>query len=156
MNPDADSNADPNQHANHWLDQLSPTDLEALGHSLRPIDPSLMKDDGDHPGQRIWYQGREPYFDVIFTTHNDQITWFQFTLRGQVVFWNGRENRLQTGETEELDVPPMLAYYAATKTIRDGANLNRRLVKIAIAVLQARAQDPLCQRMVPLLQTAIA
>lgn len=155
MNPDADFEATLTEGANHWIESLSPEDLAALGHSLRPIDPTLMKVGDVSQGKRLWYQGREPYFDVVFETEDDIITWFQFTLRGKVVFWNGREKRLQTGETEELDTPPMLAYYAATKTIRDGANLDRRFVELAIAVLKARDGDSLCQRMAKILTTAL-
>ncbi|HEY9880511.1 MAG TPA: hypothetical protein V6D29_18780 [Leptolyngbyaceae cyanobacterium] len=134
--------------------QLNPQEIQALGQSLRRIDSGLMKGGDEETGQRIWYQGGEPYFDVVLETACQDasdapecINWCQFTLRGKVLLWRRDPARLQTGETEEMDIPPMLAYYAASKTIRDGASLNRAFVDSVTAILQSRPDDPLLLQM---------
>jgi hypothetical protein len=92
--------------------------------------------------RRVWYQGNEPYFDVTVEMLGETITWFQITLRGRVISWRP-PNYLHTGETDELDVPPEVAYYAASKTIRDGAQIDWSLVAAIQAILAQRPEDPL-------------
>ncbi|MBD0337427.1 MAG: hypothetical protein ICV62_18220 [Cyanobacteria bacterium Co-bin13] len=147
-----------------WIAHLSEQDIQALAQSLRRIDTGMMKA-GSQAGHRLWYQGKEPYFDVIFELVSqadfqhlsdeaipDSINWCQFTLRGKVLLWQRQPSRLQTGETEELDVPPMLAYYAASKTIRDGARLDEVFVDLAQQILQARLDEPYLYKMGQILQ----
>ncbi|MDB9527282.1 hypothetical protein PN498_14880 [Oscillatoria sp. CS-180] len=126
--------------------KLEESEITALGASLRPINPGMMKPtEGDTAKKRIWYQGNESYFDVTAEAIADQITWFQITLRGKVVSWRSPDY-LQTGETDEMDVPPDVAYYAASKTIRDGAAINWPLVETVQAILAHRPEEtPLTQ-----------
>ncbi|MBF2035614.1 MAG: hypothetical protein IGR92_09055 [Leptolyngbyaceae cyanobacterium T60_A2020_046] len=137
---------------------LDPTTTQTLGASLRPINPSWMKAEQDEDGthQRLWYQGREPYFDVIIEKTGDTITWFQITLRGRIVSWHKTRSHLLTGETEELDVPPEIAYYAATKGVRDSASVNWSLVKTFQAILAAQAEDPTLSQLAALLADQIS
>lgn len=166
-----------------WPHNLDELHIQALGQSLRRIDTGMMKAGEAQVGQRVWYQGQEPYFDVVLQVHQngagaiapepapefpgaslpassqptsvpsadraiaDGILWCQFTLRGKVLLWSRDPARLQTGETEEFDVPPMLAYYAASKTIRDGAEVDRAFVHLASRILKSRLDDPLLQAM---------
>ncbi|HEY9762300.1 MAG TPA: hypothetical protein V6D07_07220 [Trichocoleus sp.] len=135
--------------------QPNPQEIQALSQSLRRIDTGLMKGGDKKTGQRVWYQGGEPYFDIVLETACQDISapfpncinWCQFTLRGQVLLWRREPAGLQTGETEELDAPPMVNFYAASKTIRNEASLNRDFVNLATAILKSRTDDPLLLEM---------
>ncbi|MGD1860875.1 MAG: hypothetical protein ACFB0E_12995 [Leptolyngbyaceae cyanobacterium] len=117
------------------------SELSALGRSLRLISNHLMKPaETSADKRRIWYQGSEPYFDLQLEIFNHKILWLQITLRGKVLSWRS-PNYLQTGETNELDVPPDIAYYAASKTIRDGAAINWPLVQAIETMLASRTDD---------------
>ena len=123
--------------------QLDESAIASLSASLRAINPNLMKSaEGTPDKRRVWYQGNEPYFDVTIETLEKEITWFQVTLRGKVISWRPPDH-LQTGETDELDVPPEVAYYAASKTIRDGEKINWALVKSIQAIMAQRPDDDL-------------
>jgi predicted nucleic acid-binding protein len=132
--------------------QLNDSAIAALGASLRQINPHLMKSgDGSSTKQRIWYQGNEPYFDVTVEKTTADLTWFQVTLRGKVLSWR-LPDHLQTGETDELDVPPEVSYYAASKTIRDGEQINWSFVKFVQAILAQRSDDPVLAEVSQILQ----
>lgn len=121
---------------------INQSELEALGASLRLINTDLMKPAEAHPQtRRIWYQGQEPYFDLTVEVSAADLTWFQITLRGKVLSCKPPYS-LYTGETDELDVPPEVAYYAASKTIRDGAAINWELVQMMTTMLSYRTDDP--------------
>ncbi len=122
--------------------KLDQSAIASLGASLRQINPDLMKAGaGDRAQQRFWYQGNEPYFDVTVEQTDGQVTWFQITLRGQVISWRHSQAQLQTGETDEMDVPAEVSYYAASKTIRDGAAVNWDLVVSVRDILAQRPED---------------
>lgn len=118
--------------------KLDESAIAALGASLRRINPGMMKPSNTTQKERVWYQGNEPYFDVTVETVADEMIWFQITLRGKVISWRSPDY-LQTGETDELDVPPEVAYYAASKTIRDGESIDWTFVESIRAIL---AQQP--------------
>ena len=123
--------------------KLDSSAIATLSASLRPINPDLMKaSEANQTRQRLWYQGREPYFDVTVEKQGADITWFQVTLRGRVVSWRP-PNSVQTGETDEMDVPPEVAYYAASKTIRDGATIDWPLVATMQSIFEQRPDDPI-------------
>lgn len=133
--------------------KLDESAIASLGSSLRAINPDLMKPAEGPPAQkRLWYQGNEPYFDVTIEMLGNDITWFQITLRGKVVSWRP-PNYLHTGETDEMDVPPDVAYYAASKTIRDGAKINWELVSSMQAITAQRPDDPLLTQVSQTLET---
>lgn len=135
--------------------KLDESTIATLGTSLRAINPTLMKSaEGAPAKKRVWYQGNEPYFDVTIETLGHEITWFQITLRGKVISWRP-PNYLHTGETDEMDVPPEVAYYAASKTIRDGEQINWPLVKSIQAILAQRPDDPLLMKVNQALKTIL-
>lgn len=137
--------------------KLDESAIVALGASLRQINPDLMKSQaGNGNKYRIWYQGNEPYFDVNIEKTNDTITWFQITLRGKVVSWRHPQAHLQTGETNEMDLPPEAALYAASKTIRDGQSINWPLVESVQAILAQRPEDSELSAVSALLKTHLA
>jgi hypothetical protein len=130
---------------------LDAATIHTLGNSLCFINPALMKGgEAVAHSDRIWYQGGEPYFDIIIEKHEEVITWFQITLRGRVLFWN--QNQVQTGETDEMDSPPIVAYYAASKTIRDGAKVDWCLVKTFQEIVAVRQEVALLQDLSELLK----
>lgn len=119
------------------------SELAALGNSLRLINTDLMKVPESSPDtKRFWYQGQESYFDIMVAMQEPEITWLQITLRGKVLSCKP-PNTLWTGETEELDVPPEVAYYAASKTIRDGAAVNWAFVENIATLLSHRSDEPI-------------
>lgn len=135
--------------------KLDESTIATLGTSLRAINPTLMKSaEGAPAKKRVWYQGNEPYFDVTIETLGSEITWFQITLRGKVISWRP-PNYLHTGETDEMDVPPEVAYYAASKTIRDGEQINWPLVESIQAILAQRPDDPLLTQVNQALKTIL-
>ena len=135
--------------------RLDDSAIASLGASLRAINPGLMKSGtGTVSQQRIWYQGKEPYFDVTVEMLDDEITWLQITLRGKVISWRP-PNHLQTGETDEMDVPADVAYYAASKTIRDGEQIDWEFAKTIQAILAQRPEDEILSRVSKLLQREI-
>lgn len=146
-----DSNLTQNEASADWISSLTSADILALAQSLRQIDPTWTRG-STGTDQRLWYQGQEFYFDVMLECQGDQITWFQFTLRGRVLSWRRSNNRLQTGETEEMDMPPILSYYAASKKIRPEADLDRDFVMLVQQILSHRQDDPICQAMAAILK----
>ena len=137
--------------------KLDESAIAALGASLRQINPNLMKSGtAASEKQRLWYQGNEPYFDVTIEKTAETVTWFQITLRGKVVSWRYPNEHIQTGETDELDVPPDVAYYAASKTIRDGANVNWPFVESVQKILAQRSDDDVLSEVSELLKAHLA
>lgn len=122
-------------------------DVRKLGASLRPINPKTLK-----PG-RIWFYGGESYFDVFFELCEDEIDWFQLTLRGRSLTWNARDRTIQTGSTNELVIPDV-SYYPASKTIEDDQQPDKGFVNLAKAILQSRPDQPLFQKMLNLLEAS--
>lgn len=131
------------------------SEASTLSASLRPINPNMMKPVEEATDKkRLWYQGKEPYFDVIVEMLDDEVTWFQMTLRGKVVSWNP-PNFVVTGETDELDVPPEVAYYAASKTIRDGGLVDWDFVRFTQQIMAQRTEDPVLQKVSDRLKAAL-
>ncbi len=135
--------------------KLDEATIQTLGKSLSCINPELMKGDATGVSERLWYQGNEPYFDIIVERSQEEITWFQITLRGRVLSWRSGQDYLQTGETDELDVSAEAANYAASKTIRDGSETNWPLVKTVQAIVATRPEDPLLHQLDRLIQAQI-
>lgn len=141
--------------ASSWISKLDEADTAALGQSLRKIGAGYLKP-GTSPGKtRIWYQGKEAYFDIHGEMEADQIDWFQLTLRGKSLIWNRQRQLLRTGTTNELDVPPEVAYYAASKTIKDDAVLDNAFVNLVKSILATRPDELLLQQMLVLLEQKV-
>ena len=138
-----------------WIQCLKPEDIQALGQSLRKIDPTWTQHNAQAGVERVWYQGREFYFDLMFEIKAEAITWFQFTLRGRVLSWKASSNRIETGETEETDTPAVVSYYAASKGIRSGARVDTALLALAKNILRSRPDDGLLAQMASVLDEAI-
>lgn len=131
--------------------EIHTSELKALGTSLRLINTELMKvAETDPQVKRFWYQGQESYFDIMIEMRAQAITWLQITLRGKVVSCRP-PNALWTGETEELDVPPAVAYYPASKKIRDGAVVNWDFVQAIVTLLSHRSDEPMLTQVCELL-----
>lgn len=136
---------------------LDTATINTLGNSLCFIDPTLMKGgDAVAHSDRIWYQGGEPYFDIIIEKDDTTITWFQITLRGRVLSWQHDHNQVQTGETDELDSPAIVAYYSASKTIRDGAVIDWALVETLAEIVAVREDAPLLHQLSELLKAQLS
>ena len=120
---------------------MTTADIAALGQSLRQINPDWTHPPDQVTGERVWYQGNEPYFDIVLELQGEALIWVQFTLRGQVLSWQAKTNRITTGETEELDIPPPVAFHAASRWIRSGETFNVDFVKLAIAILKSHPND---------------
>ncbi|BAY12405.1 hypothetical protein [Calothrix sp. NIES-2098] len=119
---------------------LNKDEIVALGTSLRGIEQKLLKQSQQSGIKRIWFQGEEPYFDVFFELKNDEIIWFQFTLRGKALSWDSRKAKLQTGTTNELHYNDV-SFYAASKTIENDIETNWEFVNLVKSILETRATE---------------
>lgn len=122
-------------------------EIEALGASLRPIDQKLLKKIGNI--ERLWYQGEESYFDIFFEVQNNEIFWFQFTLRGQALVWDKQNPVMQTGTTNELGMGDV-GYYAASKLIKLDIKTDQSFIKLTHSILQTRAGEDIFDRVLKL------
>lgn len=122
---------------NYILDQ---TEIASLGASLRAIEPKLLKPCHQEDRVRIWFQGGEPYFDVFLELKNDDIIWFQFTLRGRSLCWNSNNTRFETGITNELSIDDV-SFYAASKIIDNDGTSDLEFINLVESILQTRADE---------------
>ncbi|MFB2919328.1 MULTISPECIES: hypothetical protein [Aerosakkonema] len=115
-------------------------EIQALANSLRQIDQKILKSAKDTSIKRIWYQGDESYFDMFFDIQNNQIIWFQFTLRGKAVLWDKGKPSLCTGTTGETDSDDV-SYYPASKIIKADKKPDLAFIEVARSILQSRAGE---------------
>jgi len=118
---------------------MNQDEIAALGASLRRIDQKLLNP-GKKGNQRIWFQGGEPYFDMFVEMQENQIQWFQLTLRGHVVSWKQPQSSLQTGTTNELRTDD-ITFYAASKMIDTDSKNDGNFIELARSILQTRAGE---------------
>ncbi len=133
---------------------MNKNEITVLGESLRQIDRKILKSGQENGAARIWYQGGEPYFDVFFELKDDQIVWFQFTLRGRSLSWDRKRPGIQTGTTNELKMDD-LTYYPASKTIETDTEPDSDFVNLVQSILQARAKESIFAKTLILLKQAI-
>jgi hypothetical protein len=119
---------------------LTKNEIEFLGTSLNEIEQKLLKQAHQEGLKRIWFQGEEPYFDIFFDLKDDEITWFQFTLRGKSLSWDSKRRKLQTGFTNELQLDDV-SFYAATKTIENDEKVDIDFINLVKSILQIRSED---------------
>jgi len=119
---------------------LNKDEIAVLGGSLRQIEQKILKQSQQTGITRMWFQGEEPYFDVFFELKNDEILWFQFTLRGKSVSWNNQKAQLQSGTTDELNCNDV-SFYAASKTIENDIQPNSEFINLVKLILQTRAEE---------------
>jgi len=112
--------------------------IQKLGASLRPIRQNLLKVDEDQGILRFWYQGEEPYFDVFFDIQNQELIWFQLTLRGKCLTWH-KDQGLETGFTEEINVAP--ERYPSSKLIKPQGTLDRAFADLVYEILLTRSTE---------------
>jgi hypothetical protein len=130
------NNTDMSQ-SNYVLDK---TEIASLGASLRAISPRILKSGYKYAATKLWFQGDEPYFDVFFELRNNQIGWFQFTLRGKSVSWDSKAPGLQTGTTDELKFNDV-SFYAASKTIEADDETDWNFINLVQLILETRASE---------------
>lgn len=118
----------------------SSNEILALGNSLRQINQNLLKKDIHAGTMKIWYQGGEPYFDVFFEIKDDDIIWFQFTLRGKYLVWEKKHPKIKTGTTNELMIDDV-SYYPASKLTTSDINPDWDFIKLVRSILQIRPTD---------------
>ena len=119
---------------------LDNNEILALGKSLRQIEQKLLKQDKNQGILRIWFQGLEPYFDVFFELKNDEIIWFQFTLRGKSLSWENKLQTCQTGTTNELRSDDV-SFYAASKIIENDDMNDYEFMNLVKSILQTRSEE---------------
>lgn len=136
---------------------MEQAEIEQLGVSLRRIDRKLISHPAEGERIRVWYQGGEPYFDLFVELREQQIEWFQLTLRGRSLSWQQQrdgsadlavrdgetgQSLWQTGVTNELQAND-LHFYAASKTIQSDRQVNQTFLELAHAILKTRAGETL-------------
>lgn len=115
-------------------------EIALLGASLRQIEQKLLKKGCNEGANRIWFQGDEPYFDVFFELKNDEIVWFQFTLRGKSLSWDSKTTRWQTGITNELKIDDV-SFYPASKTIENDIKVDWEFTDLVKSILHSRSSE---------------
>lgn len=118
---------------------MNQNEIIALGATLRRINQKLLKTSNSNHLERIWYQGEEPYFDVFFDLLEDEVIWFQFTLRGQCITWHKNQPGLETGLTFENQTAA--SKHPASKIIHMDRNVDCNFLDIVQAIMQTRAND---------------
>ncbi|MGK7900018.1 MAG: hypothetical protein AB4352_01140 [Hormoscilla sp.] len=118
---------------------MNQNEIRALGATLRRIDRKLLKTAKSNQSERIWYQGEEPYFDVFFDLLDNEVIWFQFTLRGQCLTWHQHQPGLETGFTFENHTTP--SKHPASKIIHADNNVDCNFLDIVQAIMQTRARE---------------
>lgn len=115
-------------------------EIASLGASLRRIEQKILKQSQKGDVSRVWFQGEEPYFDIFFELKNDEIVWFQFTLRGRSLSWDNKTPGWQTGTTNELKIDDV-SFYAASKTIENDTKLDSDFINLVQSILETRAEE---------------
>jgi hypothetical protein len=124
-------------NTNQIIDQ---NEIITLGKSLREIQANLLKQNSQEGFKRLWFQGEEPYFDVFFETQNDQITWFQFTLRGKTLSWDNSKPGWQTGVSNELKINDV-SFYAASKLIENDTEIDWEFINLVKSILEIQSHE---------------
>jgi len=127
-------------------------EINQLGSSLRKIDQALIRSNEASGVTRLWYQGKEPYFDVFFDLQNHNLVWFQFTFRGKSVSWSQKAKNIQTGSTNEPQVNDT-TYYSGSKLIQTNHTIDQNFVQLVRAILQTRAGEAVFDQAIALLDT---
>lgn len=123
-------------------------EIKRLGASLRQIDPGILSP-AKEGITKVWYQGGEPYFDVVVELRHGKIEWFQFTLRGKSISWKPVFLGLQTGKTNELQTDD-LTFHPASKLIEHNNQKDHKFIELAGAILQTRADEPIFKQILTL------
>ncbi len=126
-------------------DLLNKNEIIKLGASLREIEQKLLKQSHKEGLIRVWFQGEEPYFDIFFDLKEDEITWFQFTLRGKSLSWDSKRKGFQTGATNELRIDDV-SFYAASKTIEADKNTDWQFIEAVKLIFQSRSEEPIFKK----------
>lgn len=129
---------------------LNREEIAELGASLRGIEQKILKKSQNPGTTRVWFQGEEPYFDVFFELNNDEILWFQLTLRGKAVYWDKAKSQLQTGTTNELRDDDVI-FYAASKTIENDIENDWEFINLVKLMFQTRAEETIFAKALELL-----
>ena len=124
----------------HSNDLVEKHEIAYLGASLQEIEPGILKKGYKKGAIRVWYQGEEPYFDVFFELINNEIVWFQFTLRGNSLSWERDKSGWQTGNTDELKIDDV-SFYAASKTIESHDAIDWEFVNLVKLILATRPEE---------------
>ncbi|MEC4812150.1 MAG: hypothetical protein SAK29_02540 [Scytonema sp. PMC 1069.18] len=129
---------------------LDKEEIASLGASLRAIEQKWLKT-GLSQGRRMWFQGDEPYFDIFFELNNNDIIWFEFTLRGKSLSWC-QTTGWQTGSTNELKIDDV-SFYPASKTIENDSKIDGDFINLVKAIFQTRAEEEIFAKALTLLNS---
>ncbi len=141
-----------NQAARYRIVTLMDRDeIAALGASLRQIDREILSQ-AKEGITKVWFQGGEPYFDVVLELREGKIEWFQFTLRGKSISWTPTFSCFQTGTTNELQTSD-LTFHPASKLIENNQHQDEIFIELARSILQSRAGEPIFDHMLALFDT---
>ncbi len=129
------------------LRTATPTELRGdptaeVAFSLRMVAPRWVRR-RPQGWRRYWYRGPEPYFDVFVDVEEDDpetVRWFQFTRRGQVLTWDGEDDRITTGVTNELSGES--ATFSSSKMLVPHNGSDPVFVRWVLQILSLRADSP--------------
>lgn len=127
---------------------MNSPEIAELGASLRRIDRKPLATDSKEEHTRVWYQGGEPYFDLFVELQNEEVVWFQLTLRGRAISWNkdgscsalSQANCWQTGQTNDLQADDLM-FYSASKLIEGDRHIDDAFLDLVYAILKTRTGE---------------
>lgn len=138
---------------------MNSPEIAELGASLRRIDRKPLAADSQQERTRVWYQGGEPYFDLFVELQNEEVVWFQLTLRGRAISWskdrNGsplsQANCWQTGQTNDLQADDLM-FYSASKLIEGDRHIDDAFLDLVYAILKTRTGENIFDQILALFE----
>jgi hypothetical protein len=138
-------------------------EIELLATGVREIDQGAMNSDLGET--RHWFQGREPYFDVLvdcdleLTEDEDGIPmphhiprWLQVTLRARVLTWE-RGGAVMTGRTDESEIRETHA--TPVRMVDADTTVDPRVLQVVLAILERRPDEPILAAALAALRAAL-
>ncbi|MBD2576880.1 hypothetical protein [Oscillatoria sp. FACHB-1406] len=138
---------------------MNSPEIAALGASLRRIDRKPLATDSKEERTRVWYQGGEPYFDLFVELQNEEVVWFQLTLRGRAISWSkdrncspvSQANCWQTGQTNDLQADDLM-FYSASKLIEGDRHIDDAFLDLVYAILKTRTGENIFDQILALFE----
>ncbi|NES84826.1 MAG: hypothetical protein F6K10_27335 [Moorea sp. SIO2B7] len=130
---------------------MNQKEITTLGAGLRRINQKILSRDNQQGAIRVWYQGEELYNDLCVELQDQEIQWFQFTIRGKYLSWDKKSDCWHTGITNELRTED-LTFYPASKLIESEKHLDEYFIKLAYAILNTRAGEPIFDNIILLFE----
>jgi hypothetical protein len=89
---------------------------------------------------------------LFLELEDEDIKWFQFTLRGNSISWQRYPNVWQTGKTQELQPQINSRLQPASKVVEQDQQFDEEFGELVRSIILVRAEEPIFARLEALLQ----